>query len=541
MTERMKGFVFLYVLILVSSAVFAQTDSSELQKYTVETKYRPKLNDARKVDIYPESDDERPEPPVFTYDIPQFRYKVASVYRQSDAVNLKSDQPEPIPYSMIKLGFGNYTSPLAEIYLNSGRSEKYSYGARIKHLSAQGKPEHADFSHNGLGIYGKKESNNKRLSGKLDFDRNVFHFYGYPDTLKFEKGHVNQIINDIYGNVHFDNVPSRQKFGHATDLDFYYFSNLQGDEFDLKGSNLIAVNIKEGRLKFKTSVDYMQVNQDTGKFSRTFIELFPVYDFSFKKIDFNVGFRFTYLLDTQGGRAYPNGYLKAKHDIVKDKLRFEMGLDGGLKANTLKSLSNTNPFLNGRPVLDNTYEPYRVHASLTGALKNFMDFQLGISQSGLNKLPLYLLDSGQIPTFSVIYDDGSLFRFFGKLQFNVNDHLKIWVHGALMNYNMKVQDYAWQLPSFEASTGISYSVKEKWSFRFQTYAAGDRYQQLRTPIVKAKKLAPYVDLNLFVDYKFRPHLNFFAQVANISNGRYQQWYSYPVYGLNALAGVIYKL
>lgn len=536
-------FVLVLSLLLSQVPVKAQIDTiGNLEKFTVETKYKPRLTDAKKVEAYPDQEPPESTPPVLRYDdLPHFKFKVASVYRQSQAISMKSDKPETLYGNYFRLGFGNYTTPLAEVYLNSVQSEKYSYGAHVKHLSSQGKPTTADFSDNTIGIFGKKEMSKGILKGRLDYTRNVFHYYGFADSLNLENGAVNQIFNDVTGNVHFDNVPEKQKFGTAFDFDFYNFSNLQGNEFDLMGSNLLKFNIQNGTLRLITSVDFTQLKNDSLTLNRAFVNLFPTYEFEVKKFKIIAGMRYTYFADSAKGKSYPSGFMNVEHYIVKDKLKFEAGLDGGLTKNSLRSLSRTNQFLNGRPLIENSFESYRLHASLQGGLKKIMDFKMGVSHAGISDLPLYVADTSAIPAFSVIYDNGSLFKFFGLMNFNINDRFKLWINGTLYNYNMKREAYAWQLPSFDASLGMSYNMAEKLNIRLQTYAAGDRFQRIYAPTEKSKKLAPYIDVNLLADYRYKKNVSFFLQVGNITNGRYQQWYQYPVFGLNGLLGVTFSL
>ena len=86
-------------------------------------------------------------------------------------------------------GEATYLTPYAELRIHSVRNKKYNYGFYGKHLSANaGKPENADFSDNHLGVVGSKMGNKGELTGKLDYERHVVHFYGYdPDSFTFRK------------------------------------------------------------------------------------------------------------------------------------------------------------------------------------------------------------------------------------------------------------------------------------------------------------------------------------------------------------------
>src|SRR6185369_9540363 len=60
--------------------------------------------------------------------------------------------------SHVRFGFGNYSTPYADIFVNNLRSKKYSVGARLTHFSSAGKISdygNTGFSDNNATVYGK--------------------------------------------------------------------------------------------------------------------------------------------------------------------------------------------------------------------------------------------------------------------------------------------------------------------------------------------------------------------------------------------------
>ncbi len=51
-----------------------------------------------------------------------------------------------------------------------------------------------------------------------------------------------------------------------------------------------------------------------------------------------------------------------------------------------------------------------------------------------------------------------------------------------------------------------------------------------------QSLDAYADISLGVDYRYSKILSFWIQVNNLTATRYMQWYNYPSYRINAMAG-----
>ncbi|HQV00861.1 MAG TPA: hypothetical protein PLO59_06845, partial [Bacteroidia bacterium] len=55
----------------------------------------------------------------------------------------------------------------------------------------------------------------------------------------------------------------------------------------------------------------------------------------------------------------------------------------------------------------------------------------------------------------------------------------------------------------------------------------------------AEKIKPWADVNLSASYRYSKVLSFYVNLNNVAFVRYQQWYNYPAYRFNAMAGITY--
>ena len=95
------------------------------------------------------------------------------------------------------------------------------------------------------------------------------------------------------------------------------------------------------------------------------------------------------------------------------------------------------------------------------------------------------------------------------------------------------------MPSFEASLGFKYNLRNKILVRGDLSYNGKRYAMNRA--AETITLKGYPDLNLGVEYRYRKILSFFLNFNNIVSVRYQPWNQYPTQGFFIMGGFSYSL
>ena len=200
--------VFKIAAIIVVSMAFmpvakAQSDSNVYnERVVVTSRYKPVVEETQKINVAPTiTDTVATIPKSFTYDISTRR--LTSLYEPSriKAARIIGEPATKLYNNYLKLGFGNYLSPLAEVYFNSLRSEDKSYGFRATHRSSWGtigsaaaedeppSPDYygqAPFSLTVVTAFGKLiTKHHHQLSADLGYQNDFNRYYGFSDSTLF--------------------------------------------------------------------------------------------------------------------------------------------------------------------------------------------------------------------------------------------------------------------------------------------------------------------------------------------------------------------
>lgn len=181
-------------------ATMAQSDSNVYnERVVVTSRYKPVVEETQKINVAPTiTDTVATMPKSFTYDISTRR--LTSLYEPSriKAARIIGEPATKLYNNYIKLGLGNYLSPLAEVYFNSLRSPDKTYGIRATHRSSWGSigraaaddeppsPTHygqAPFSLTDITAFGKLiTKSHHQLSADLGYQNDFNRYYGFSDS-----------------------------------------------------------------------------------------------------------------------------------------------------------------------------------------------------------------------------------------------------------------------------------------------------------------------------------------------------------------------
>lgn len=175
-----------------------QADSNVYnERVIVTSRYKPVVEETAKINVAPIiTDTVSTIQKSFTYDISTRR--LTSLYEPSriKAARIIGEPATRLYNNYLKLGGGNYWSPLAEVYFNSLRSTDKSYGVRAVHRSSWGtvgkdvdslpSATHygqAPFSYTDISLFGKLITRkNLQLSAELGYQNDFNRYYGFSDS-----------------------------------------------------------------------------------------------------------------------------------------------------------------------------------------------------------------------------------------------------------------------------------------------------------------------------------------------------------------------
>lgn len=536
----LKKLLTIILLTLFSFSAYSQSriDSSKLENVDVYTNYKPDVAQSVKIDLEPELEDPKVSPPTYTYDFPNVSYKPKSVYTPINPVFVKPEPKEDLFDNYVEIGGGNYLTSYLDASIHNTQDKYYTYGLRVKHhaASASNNPLQGLFSQNRVTAFGKREKGTE-LTGNIDYQRNVVHYYGYlVDTPSLELGDINQIYNDINASAVWDF--QNKKVKNNLDIGFNIFDKLGENENTFMAINNNSFDLGKSTIHLDLKGMYTNLSE-TAKYQRIFFDVLPHVDFKYEKFNFDIGLLANYFNDSNTSQIYVAPYLKAETYLVPKKLRAYAGVLGGLQQNTLKSLSYENLFLGNNFDIPKTRNLFDFYVGMNGSFKRFVEYGIKLSQASIENQYFFVNDTNNLKNFTMVFDDMTKFTFSGELKFDVNQNLDIGFRGNFYSYNTNTIAEAWHMPTYDASLFATIRIADKVYINGGMFVTSDRQA---VDLARTRySLGAINDLNIGAEYRYKKNISAFARVNNLLNQNYQIWNFYNAQGINVLAGVTFSL
>ncbi|HIP37093.1 MAG TPA: hypothetical protein EYG85_09595 [Crocinitomix sp.] len=471
----------------------------------------------------------------------------------------------------VKVGLGNYTMPLGELYYNSTRNRSSSYGVHLKHLSSFGNikgyaPSQFDNT-NGL-VFGNFSTSNIKIESQLNWLNHGYHYYGIQNDSTIAKDSLKNRVGLYGGAVNFSNIVRKDsnRLLFNTGINYKYFHEFlkeglpetnnareqnfgintnwkykhQGNLFSLD-ADLILNSYKFGESDTSLLAYQKQEKNHIVHFRPTIMS----YRFD-NKLKAEVGFDLNF--DLSANTVFkPIVVANASYILLNGMFIPYIGLDGGLTQNTYYSLNRGNIFINSAIDLKNT-KTFKFYAGIRGTLSKTISFDLAFESIKWTDLPLYFNDTifSDMYKFNVIYDEVTDLRFKGSISYQKNEKLKLDAIGEYNIYSTVYQKYAWNLPTVKFTFRGNYNLFDKFYVKADfTFMDGRKSPKgILNPDATQNEtdnfnLGLIADANLGFEYRYNKRVSAFVQFNNIANQKYMLWYNYPVFGFQVLGGVTF--
>ena len=518
--------------------------------------YEPTLSDAYKISPLPRINDTSSISPSFHYSVLPVRMEVPFELKPIKAARMVGTPLEKLYNSYLRLGIGNYFTPVAEYNINSLRSKDKLIGGYFMHHSAgskikldNGDDVPAGYSDNEAGVYAKKFYTHADLSGNFRFRSDVIHYYGYntqlyPDTTlgikaknikqRYTRAGVSVKYNSTYtdsSHLNFDLNAGYQSFNDklANFENKLLLSAYLNKRF---GEKLIGLDVDFTLLTTSVSIDSS---------GTSLIGASPYFSKKNEEYEFLVGGRIISAAGNQTGVfIFPRARLQFR--IVDKILIPYIGIDGDASMNTYEKLSGENPYIlpaSSAEITDRLF----VYAGVKGRFSSKSGFDLNVTYSIINNMPLFVNDStGKYDNkFKVITDDAELLKYSGTAYFNPGDNLNLSLSGNLYAYKMSNEQKPWHKPDYDITFQTKYNLKQKIFADININLTGTRFAKPYDTLQSIIKLDPVFDINLGLEYRYSGLLSIFVDIYNLTAAKYYIWNQYPGRRLNIIAGFTYKL
>lgn len=567
---KINSLSVIILFLFFSGFSFAQDLGSE----TVEVvkPYTPSVSDAPKIRETPKiTDSVSLEKRPVQYSI--FSVPVASTFTPAKgrATTVERQRPPKLYDNYITLGFGTYTSALAEFYSNIEVNRTDNFGIFLNHNSAQGGIDgvELDDHYYDSELNLNYSSRNRDLIWNLDFgaEHQQFNWYGVQPMLGIELPEIDPQHNyySVYtgGEVNWD-----KSFFDRAEVKYRFFGDDHASaEHRLRIKPTLELPI--GGEIFHTNLIFDYVN---GSFERNYFQdegmnyslmntglqssLLVLRD----DLTLNLGAAIYYSHDSENsdGGIYVYPQVTASYRMAGDYFIGYAGLEGELRQNSYYDFVQGNPFVS--PTLDirPTDRQYDFYVGAKGKLSNSIGYNMRANYTAEDFKPLYRAnpyfteneeDYTYGNSFNIVYDRVNTISAFGELNVDVRRNLNLRLNAAYFVYNTDEQQEAWNLPEYEANAMLDWQITGKWSAGANLFLVGERKDAQMTyneagigeyTVSSVVDLDAYLDLNAKVGYRFNDRLSIFARGHNLLGNNYEKWKDYPVLGLQVMAGATYK-
>lgn len=543
----------------------AQTKDLSNEQVNVVKPYQPTLSDTYKISDVPDKDTSSSTLPHLTYSINPKKINTSFETTPIKPVKIKDESITKLYSSLVKAGFGNYTTPYGEFFFNNLRSKEYSFGTHLKHISSSGQVKDEDifpnfgysgYSTNEVGIYGKRFFDNKStLSTHIDYNRNVVHRYGYAANPTDDKWYIFQRFNyfganaELHSNYEAKDTASIRYEGK---INYYYLQDYyQTAEnkfvMDATGEKLI----KGGNISVNAAFVYTQEDNSLTSFNRTLFHVSPqIRPMNFDTANWHLTAGINFDLESDSLESSYHFYPKAtlSYNIVENFLIGYAAIDGGIRENSFKSYTDENPFLNAIVLQKNSNNKLEVSGGLKGTFSNSTSFDARVKYNQIEDMPFFVNDwSNNLQNrFDVVYDNVKLLTVHAEIGHQQTEKLKLIVKGNYYKYTMDKELEPWHKPTLEITLTGNYNIANKIIVKGDVFMLGNRTAQLSTysngnKKINTVKLKTLVDVNLGMEYRYTKIMSFFFNFNNIAGlaVQYQFWNNYPLQRFNLMGGLTY--
>ena len=566
----MKKTVITAILLALAIPLWAQNDYNE--SVVVKGSYTPVIEQPDKLHFPASITDtlSRIEH-AFHYSISPSRLRAMYEPTRIRAARIIGEPATKLYNNYLRLGMGNYWSPLADLYWSSTRDRLKTYGIRINHRSSWDKlakmPEYGpvQMGNTGVTLFGKYILGDVlQLHSDLGYEHDHNLYYGFTDsTLQAVLGLSRDDIsisdytasyNIATWNVGIKNLElDVNKIGYSADVHL-------SDLWTVWGANELNLNLRGDihygfpLLSDYKGVAYLQVewehyrNVSPGAGIDNFLGIFysrpeyidhtnilkinPYVDFLFQGLDIHAGLLYAWDGYSAAGTNkhnffYPDVTVSKK--LMNDNLVLSLAATGGVEANTLDRMRIVNPFVDPdfSPGVVTSHYDFVGHARWTLSRKLEANAEVSYSlRSNDLTFTLYQPRYGLNNVYSDVYNNLNRLTVGGDIAFVNDEMITLRAGGHYYHYtftDLGAVEPAWSRyyrPDWDALLAVDLNYHYKWYAHLEGQLIGQMESDNGS-------LPMRYGINAQVEYRHNRALSFFARFDNLAFQRYWYWANYP--------------
>jgi hypothetical protein len=556
-------YILVAMFAIIASNLVAQENDNGLGEtgIVIYTEYSPVLKDANRIQFLPVVVDTIKVNPKFEYNVQPVLFKTSFNPAPITAASLKGEPLKPLDNGLIKIGVGNYLSPLVEVYYNNRREKNFSVGAFAKHHSAFGTIKnvadqkiYTGFNNNLVDVYGKKFLRSSTIGGDISFKSDQIHYYGYNPYVVvpvdfFKPSERSEMEMQRYNRLKAEmtlvsNNSSKNRINFNSTLAYqYFFAASQDNQHKIALNADLNKLVKVNRYGIDAGFVFNRNHVMAVDYNEIYLDLNPYFKHYTKGWQIQLGVNTTGELggDSVKYHIYPNIYFQ--HNVSNTIIPYA-GFKGYVQSNNMEFASSVNPFINRNNNYQVTNYAQVIDVGLKGNISSKIYFHINGNYSKIDNMAFFVNDTSLIldNKFVMQYTNVERFAGYGEIALNNLGKISLNLKGHYYYYSyIRNREKPWHMPNVDVRLKTNYQYSSKLNFGINADFIGSRYAKEfdSDGDIVENKLKAIIDVSLYGEYRFASNFHTFLNLNNITGQKQYVWNNYMSHGFNVMAGIKY--
>ena len=443
--------------------------------------------------------------------------------------------------SYIKLGFGNYAMPYAEVGFSFGSNQKTLINAFAKYHQAKGSILYQESTQAQLKLSADFNTiKNHDLVASLSYKLSSQNKYGTNPNFVFTKDQLKQNFNTIDAAVQLHSKANTE-FGisyHPNLTASMFFDDRQANEttiiLDAPFEKYISKKLLVGFGVFANMSFYKNSNTSI---SNNVFAIQPKIQFANQDLMIKLAVQPTW--NNTELEILPD--ISAEYYLAKEKFIVLGGIKSSIQKNSYQSLASNNLYID-QPTAFLNSKTNEIFGGLKGAVGKHFSFLGKLSFLKTNNQVLFANDTAnnKSQNFNILYEpDLKSIRISGEISYTDKEKFSLVTGVALTQFTSQEKyEKAFGILPFEINSSIRYHVLKDVILKSDLFIWDGAHYRVKNNITGKSKMA--IDLNIGAEVKVLKNINFYLDLNNLFNNEYQRWNQYNVFGFNVVGGVVYS-
>lgn len=501
-----------------------------------------------------------PKPSVPPPQVKDFQYNSLDIYIDTDftpnppkAKLLEPRTMEKLVNNHAVLGFGRYVTPLAQLYLNSGKKRDSNFGLEFSHLSAHGDElKYREFREDQATIYGKYQKGYNVFKGKLGFYNTQY--FNYADSLALGADSVRtltetQLEDSIKMSFTYANLEGAILSMKNPEKNYYYDAALglkvyndrrDNSEYQVYIQPTGGVNLTESvGIQLNTDFSYTRGSINATTQNRTYVTVSPSLMYQSDFFMVRGGFVYSSFDNDADTASYSlfGPVVEAEYQLIPEALTIYAGFNPSIRNHHYMNFIRENRYLERAADIKPSVEKINAFAGINGSWNESLDFTARVSYKQTENALIYILSPENGAYFSPAYD--SLTKTLGiqaEATYRVTEEIQAGTGINFNNFTTSTIEEYFHVAPFRWDLWASYYWQKQLFAKanINFYGPTPLFIGQDNNIIERKSL---LLLNLSFDYRISPKFSVFLNANNVLNSKYQRWSNYEERPADILGGI----